>query len=180
MPGAAPQPEINAEYAERFAALWAGFDTGNANDAEASGKGRELRRMAKAVNLRVVDVMGRVVVMAALDAQLTPEREESPELAEARQMAMDQCALAKEAVAKAEHWAEVAKRQEEIIAELRGPRTKKNTAPPAARASSFSPRVPAPQFGYVGGLLAFASVMAVAALLFACAARIAAAVFGGG
>ena len=51
MPAAAQQTEVNAEYAERFAALLAGADTGNANDAEAVSKCRELRRMAKAVDL---------------------------------------------------------------------------------------------------------------------------------
>jgi len=165
MPAAAQQTEVNAEYAERFAALWAGFDTGNANDAEASGKGRELRRMAKTVDLRIIDVIGRAVVMQALDAQLKPERDVTPELSAARQTALEHCALAKEALAKAEHWAEVAKRQEAVIAELRRREETRGG--------------PSPVGGYVGSVFAFAVVMVAAALLFAGAARIAAALFGG-
>jgi hypothetical protein len=70
----------NSFDAERFAALWAGFDTGNANEAEAVGKARALRHMATAAGLRVIDVMGRTEVIEALDAQLQPLREDSPEL----------------------------------------------------------------------------------------------------
>src|SRR5581483_11124082 len=69
--------------AERFAALWAGFDTGNVNEAEAIGKWRALRRMVASEGLRIIDVMGRTDVMQALDAQLTPAREDTPELREA-------------------------------------------------------------------------------------------------
>jgi ferric-dicitrate binding protein FerR (iron transport regulator) len=68
---------------ERFASLWAGCDTGNANEAESVNKFRALRRMVAADNLRIVDVMGRADVMQALDAQLQPVREESPQLKEA-------------------------------------------------------------------------------------------------
>jgi hypothetical protein len=177
MPGAAPQPEINAAYAERFAALWAGADTGNANDAESSGKWRELRRMAKAVDLRVIDLAGRAVVVRALDAQLMPPRELSPELAEARALIetlrQDNAQLEKDGAALAL----ALKRQEEINGDLRrrsgAARQGSSAAPCPARASD-------PARECAGGLLAFAAVMAVAALLFVVAARIAAAVFGGG
>ena len=70
----------NSFDAERFAALWAGFDTGNANEAEAVGKARALRHMATVAGLRVIDIMGRTEVIEALDAQLQPLREDSPEL----------------------------------------------------------------------------------------------------
>jgi hypothetical protein len=69
--------------AERFAALWAGFDTGNVNEAEAIGKARALRRMVAGEGLRIIDVIGRADVRQALDAQLKPAREDTPELREA-------------------------------------------------------------------------------------------------
>ena len=76
MPGAA-----NNDFdAERFAALWAGADAMNSNEAEAVMKFRALRRMAVEDNLRIVDLMGRADVMAALDAQLQPVREENEEV----------------------------------------------------------------------------------------------------
>src|SRR5260370_38938269 len=72
MPAGQPQ---NAFDPQRFAALWAGFDTGNTSDAEAKGKAQELRRMAVAEKVRIIDLMGRLDVMRALDAQLRPVRE---------------------------------------------------------------------------------------------------------
>ena len=66
--------------AEGFAKLMARFDTGNASEAEAMNAGRALRRMVVSDGLRIVDVMGRADVMAALDAQLQPVREDSQEL----------------------------------------------------------------------------------------------------
>ena len=166
MPAAAQQTEVNAEYAKCFAArCWPVPIPATRTMPKPSGKWRELRRMAKAVDLRVVDVMGRAVVLLAVDAQLKPEREASPELSAARQTALEHCALAKEALAKAEHWAEVAKRQEAVIAGLRRREETRGG--------------PSPVGSYVGSVFAFACVMVAAALLFAGAARIAAALFGG-
>ena len=90
--------------AERFAALWAGCDAGNANEAEALSKFRVLRRMVIAENLRIVDAMGRADVMRALDAQLKPVREESPEL--------------KAAFLQVAQLAELANERQELIDEL--------------------------------------------------------------
>jgi hypothetical protein len=90
--------------AERFAALWAGCDAGNANEAEALSKFRLLRRMVIAENLRIVDAMGRADVMRALDAQLKPVREESLEL--------------KAAFLQVAQLAELANKRQELIVEL--------------------------------------------------------------
>ncbi|MGH9444127.1 MAG: hypothetical protein ACRD3O_00030 [Terriglobia bacterium] len=71
MPGAAS----NGFDAQRFAALWAGCDTGNGNEAEAVTKFRAVWRMAASHRLRIVDCMtGHEKVMAALDAQMKPLR----------------------------------------------------------------------------------------------------------
>jgi len=78
-----PRAAQNGLEPDRFAALWAGCDTGNGNEAEAVSKFRQLRRMVVGEKARIVDLMGRADVMAALDAQLEPIREESPELTEA-------------------------------------------------------------------------------------------------
>lgn len=81
----------NAFDAERFAALWAGADTGNNNEAEAITKFRAARRMAAGGNLRLVDCMtGRDDVMKALDAQMKPLRKNgasAADLAAARERA---------------------------------------------------------------------------------------------
>jgi len=65
--------------ARRFAALMAGFDLGNPNEAEAMGKGRALRRMVAACGLRMVDVMEMPDVREALDAQMQPLRQALPD-----------------------------------------------------------------------------------------------------
>jgi hypothetical protein len=66
-----------------FAKLMARFDTGNSNEAEAMNAMRVIRRMVVSDSLRFVDVMQRADVKEALDIQLQPVREESPELKEA-------------------------------------------------------------------------------------------------
>ena|SRR5581483_12323960 len=65
----------NGLDAERFAALWAGADTGNSNEAEAVNKFRAVWRMASSNRVRIVDCMtGRDDVMRALDNQMKPLR----------------------------------------------------------------------------------------------------------
>ncbi len=91
---------------ERFANLWAGFDAGNGSEAEAVSKFRALRRMVVAENVRIIDLLGRADVMAALDAQLQPLREDSPQL--------------KEAFGKITELADALAREKETTAELRG------------------------------------------------------------
>jgi hypothetical protein len=78
---------MNAAEARRFAALLAGFDTGNNSDEEAGGKGRAMRRMAADCNARIVDLLETPEVRRAVDDQLQPVRQEGPELQEAREEA---------------------------------------------------------------------------------------------
>jgi hypothetical protein len=99
-----PAPANNGFEPEEFAKLLANFDTGNPNEASAINAARLLRRSLVGNGLRLVDVMGRCDVMAALDAQLQPVREESPEL--------------KAAFLKIASLAELAKQQEDFIMQL--------------------------------------------------------------
>jgi hypothetical protein len=68
------------EEAERFAALMAGFDTGNPSESEAMGKVRALRRMVAAKTLpdgtplRIVDAWELPEIRVAIDTQLQPAR----------------------------------------------------------------------------------------------------------
>jgi hypothetical protein len=68
------------EEAERFAALMAGFDTGNPSEAEAMGKGRALRRMVAGKTLpdgtplRLVDAWELEEIREKIDRQLQPVR----------------------------------------------------------------------------------------------------------
>jgi hypothetical protein len=91
--------------AETFAKMVARFDTCNPSEAEAMGAARALRRMVVAENLRIVDVLGRADVIAALDAQLQPVREDPPEL--------------RAAFLEIARLADVAKEQAELIDQLR-------------------------------------------------------------
>jgi hypothetical protein len=76
------QPGIfDAKAAERFAALWAGFDTDNSSEAEAMGKGRALRRMVNERGLRIVDALELPEIRKALEDQLQPVRLPVPEVA---------------------------------------------------------------------------------------------------
>jgi ATP-dependent helicase YprA (DUF1998 family) len=90
MPTVQQKPKsINAR---RFAALFAGFDTGNASEEEAMSKGRALRRMAADANMRIVDVLEMPEVRQALDDQMQPVRGESKEM----QKALEQLASLRE------------------------------------------------------------------------------------
>jgi hypothetical protein len=66
------------EEAKRFAALMAGFDIGNASEAEAICKGRVLRRMAAEKNIRLVDAWELEEIREAIDEQLQPVRGAEP------------------------------------------------------------------------------------------------------
>jgi hypothetical protein len=146
MPGAAH----NGLEPERFAALWAGCDTINSNDAEAMTKFRMLRRMVGAENLRIIDVMGRADVMAALDAQLQPLREE-----EGQQL--------KEAFGKIAELAETLMQERETTAELRDALASVAFAA-ASTAMPAPPRVS--DSGLVnGGLVAAVLIVAVALMI---------------
>jgi hypothetical protein len=147
MPGA----NCSGIDAERFAALWAGLDAGNGSEAEAVSKFRALRRMVVAENVRIIDLVCRADVMAALDAQLQLAREESPEL--------------KEAFGKITELADALAREKEMTAELRGEIDDLLLAGNKATASpSWSP--PRASDDLVnGGLIAAVSVVAVALMV---------------
>jgi hypothetical protein len=74
MPATQSQSKFTVEEAQRFAALMAGFDTGNPSQAEADGKGRALRRMASAAGMRVIDVLELQEIRQAIDEQMQPVR----------------------------------------------------------------------------------------------------------
>jgi len=84
---ATSKQRLNAVQARRFAALFAGFDTGNTSDEEAGGKGRAMRRMAADFDTRIVDLLETPEVRRAVDDQLQPARLEGPALQEAREEA---------------------------------------------------------------------------------------------
>lgn len=58
--------------AQRFAALWAGCDTQNENEAEAVGKFRVARRMVRGEKLRLIDAFELPAIRKALDDQMQP------------------------------------------------------------------------------------------------------------
>jgi hypothetical protein len=62
------------EEAQRFAALMAGFDTGNASQEESAVKGQMMRRMVAEKGLRLVDTFELPEIRYAIDRQLQPVR----------------------------------------------------------------------------------------------------------
>jgi hypothetical protein len=86
------QHNSKAINARRFAALFAGFDTGNASDEEALSKGRALRRMAADNNLRIVDLLEMPEIRQAIDDQMQPLRKNGRDL----ETAMEQAAALRE------------------------------------------------------------------------------------
>lgn len=116
MPGVTNNPAINAR---RFAALLAGFDTGNGSEEEALAKGRVLRRMAADAGMRVVDAMELPDVKRAIDDQMRPTRTESPALQEALNWALDLQDELTERTRDVRKLAELLSQEEERTEELR-------------------------------------------------------------
>jgi hypothetical protein len=83
--GTTQQPAVfDARGAERFAALWAGFDTGNMSEPEAMSKGRAARRMVAEKKLRMIDALELPEIRQALDDQMQPLRQAVPDVAALR------------------------------------------------------------------------------------------------
>jgi hypothetical protein len=147
MPGAAIKFE--PDELDDFAKYMARFDLGNPSEAEAMNAGRFLRRLLVKKGVRLVDAMGRADVMQALDAQLEPVREESPEL--------------KEAFGQITQLADALARERELTAELRG---ELSAVPVAGMSARPMPPPRASDGGMVnGGLVAVVSMMAVLLML---------------
>ena len=129
--------------ARRFAALLAGFDTGNACEAEALGKGRALRRMAALANTRIVDLMEVPEVKQAIDDQMQPVRKQTADL----QMALEQAAALREELTErtrnVRKMAELLTRQKEetegLRSELAAAKFAASQAPAWNRPSSPAP-----------------------------------------
>jgi hypothetical protein len=150
-----PSKSNNDFDPEEFVKMMGSFDTGNPSEAEAMNAGRLMRRLLVTHGLRLVDVMGRADVMQALDDQLQPVREESPEL--------------KAAFLKITDLADLAKEREEIIDELRqelagGTGGNAWPTPPTHAGGLVSA-------GLVNGVLVAAVSLAAIALLIASAFR---------
>lgn len=80
MPATPQEQKFTGEEPQRFAALAAGFETGNP-EPEAVSKGRMMRRMAEAKGMRLVDVYELPEIRKALDDQLQPVRSPVPDVA---------------------------------------------------------------------------------------------------
>jgi hypothetical protein len=159
MPATQQREIFSTEEAERFAALWAGFDMGNASEAEAMGKGRALRRMLAGKTLddgrplRLVDALELPEIRAALDAQMQPLR---PQNEEVNKLNVQNAELKEELKKEYVRNAELAETIGDLRRQLAG----------AASCVFFQAGAIVPVPPCLGGLLAFAGVMGGAALLF--------------
>jgi len=168
MPGAAS----NGFCPERFAALMARFEIANPSEAEAMNAARALRRMVAMNNLRLVDALERADVKQALDAQLQPLREESPEIKAALEQAASLREELTERTRNVRELAELLKKQEETTEGLRKElmAVTRRSGQQQSRASAPSPAAPprvsfsssVPQHG--GGVAPFA-LLVVALIL---------------
>lgn len=174
MPNTQTNSSINAK---RFAALLAGFDTGNGSEEEALSKGRALRRMAADAGMRVVDVMELPAVKQAIDAQMRPNRKESPALQQALEQAAQLQEELTERTRNARQLAELLRRQKEetealgrelALARRAGSRAPSAPVPaPSAPASSVAspPARAAGVPGNEGWMVATAAVLALVLLV---------------
>jgi len=119
MPAPQQEPKFTAEEAERFAALWAGFETGNPSEAEAMGKGRMMRRMAAAKGLRIIDALELPEIRKAIDEQLQPVRAANTDAAAQAEVEELRGKLAV-VVPKLREMTEALTREKELTAKLRG------------------------------------------------------------
>jgi hypothetical protein len=146
-----PGVSSNGFDPEEFAKLMARFDTGNPSEAEAMNAGRAMRRMVAGNGLRLVDVIERADVKQALDLQLQPVREDSPEL--------------KAAFLEIARLADLATQREGIIEELR------QKVGAGAGAGNQVRRPRASERGLINGGLVAVVTLAVIAMLVAAAIR---------
>ena len=163
-----PANAHNGFNAKRFAALMAGFDTGNPCEEEAMSKARALRRMVAAENLRIVDVWGRADVRQALDAQLRPVREDSAELIEARKKAEERREEVMQRIQQVRQLAELVKKREQ---EFDAYRRKAEREMRSRVASAAVAGGAVGDAGLVNGGLTVVAVILVLALLIAAALR---------
>lgn len=175
MPNAQHNPAINAR---RFAALLAGFDTGNGSEAEALAKGRALRRMAVDAGMRVVDALELPEVKRAVDDQMGPARSESPALQEALEHSLALQTELTERTRDVRKLAELLGQQDEKIEELcRELAVARSARPPwvpapAAPAPAAAAHVLAWPSGVDPGMALLAALLTLALLI--------AAILGGG
>jgi hypothetical protein len=161
MPNVQQNPAINAR---RFAALLAGFDTGNACEEEALSKGRALRRMASDAGLRVVDVLELPDVKRAIDDQLRPARKEGPELQEAVERAEALREELTERTRDVRKLAELLRQQEETTETLRGELAAARSRPVPVHGVPARPSLGAQSWVFETGTVLLALALLMAAL----------------
>jgi hypothetical protein len=135
MPVTQQQPIFTTDEAERFALLWAGFDMGNASEAEAMSKGRAVRRMMAGrkfqdgKDVRLVDAFELPEIRAALDDQMQPVRLPVPDVAAMHAEIEDLQNKLAEVVPEVTRLADALTREQELNARLQGRQNGSFTGP---------------------------------------------------
>jgi hypothetical protein len=163
MPTAQTNTTINAR---RVAALFAGFDIGNASEEEAMGKFRALRHMAVEANTRIVDLLELPHVKQAIDDQLQPVRNDSPDIEEATEYITE---LRDELTERTRDVGDLAERlrlEKETTAALQIQlAAQPHSVRPGGLAVSASPTLGVPSWGFQAGTLLVVIALLIAALL---------------
>jgi len=169
MPAPQQEPKFTPQEAERFAALVAGFDTGNPSEAEAVGKGRMMRRMAAAKGLRLVDAFELPEIRAALDDQLQPVRAANTDAA-AKAEADDLRGKLAVVVPKLRETVEALTREKDLTARLRG-QLQTGDRQPAAASNGTGSGLASPSIGAQSWVIEVAVVIAALVLIVMAAFR---------
>src|SRR5271163_1071595 len=112
-------PQQLKEFAKRFAALFSGFDLGNASENEAMAKGLAMRRMAAQVGTRIIDLLQLDEVREAIEIQMQPIKAENRELQEALEQAAALREELTERMRDVRNLAELLQREKQTAEQLR-------------------------------------------------------------
>jgi hypothetical protein len=167
MPAAQYEPKFTDPEAQRFAALWAGFETGNLSEAEAMGKGRIVRRMFAAKGLRIIDALELPEIRKAIDDQLQPVRAANSDTAAQAEVEELRGKLAV-VVPKVRELTEALTREKELTAQLRG---QSHPAQHGAVGNGAGSTVTSPSLGAQSWLFEIAVVVTALVLMVVAAFR---------
>jgi hypothetical protein len=167
MPAPQYKPKFTAEEAQRFAALWAGFETVNPSEAEAMVKGCPMRRMAADKGLRIIDALELPEIRKALDDQLQPVRTANSDAAAQAEVEELRGKLAL-VVPKVRELSEALTREKELTAKLRG---QSLPAQRGAASNGARPVVTSPSLGAQSWLFEITVVVAALVLMVMAAFR---------
>jgi hypothetical protein len=170
MPAPQQEPKFTPEEAQRFAALWAGFETGNLSEFEAMGKGRIMRRMVAAKGLRIADALELPEIRKAIDDRLQVVRAANTDNAAVKAEADELRGKLAVVVPKVRELTEALTREKELTAQLRG-QLQTRQEPQRMQSNGTGSGAATPSLGAQSWLFELAAVVAAVVLVVMAAFR---------